>query len=182
MPFRAPTSEPEQAQHDRADRRADDERHDARVRAAAELVRDPRVQEVGSVRAEQDRDGRPGEEREDDRARHAAGVERRQDAAGAQQHEQLRPEQDAPAHGAEQPLPEEQDGADRQQEGDEDECGERDAGGTGNDLDLVADLGGLGLGQVDVGPHEAEDRVLRRPACCLRLAGGGLPPPRDAPA
>ena len=83
-------------------------------------------------------------------------------AAAPEQDQRLGAQEHAPAHRPEQPLPEEQRRADRDEERHEDERPDRDPGGDGDGLDLAADLGRLGAGEVDVGPDEADDRVTGR--------------------
>jgi hypothetical protein len=69
--------------------------------------------------------------------------------------------QHPPAQRPEQPLAEEQDDSDGQEERDEQERSDRDARPGRDDLELAADLGRLGLREVDVRPGQAEQRVLR---------------------
>ena len=82
-------------------------------------------------------------------------------AAVPEQDERLGAQEHAPAHRAEQPLPEEQRRADRDEERDEDERRDRDPDRDGDGPDLAADLRGLGPGEVDVRPDEADERVPR---------------------
>ena len=180
MPRRAPGRRPEQAADDEADDEPGDEGRPARVDAGAELLGDGDIQQVRGVRAEQDRDEDPGEERQRHGASDASRSDGPQHGGGTQQDQRLGAQEDAPAHRPEQPLPEEQRRADRDEERHEDERPDRDPGGDGDGLDLAADLGRLGAGQVDVGPDERDDRVTggaQLTAQARRAAAGCRPRP-----
>jgi hypothetical protein len=70
--------------------------------------------------------------------------------------------EDPPADRAEDPLPEEQRQADREEEGGRDPRGDGNAAEDGDLLDLVEDLADLGLRQVYMRADEPLARCLRR--------------------
>ena len=135
------------------DEHADDERADARIDPGQQVVADGLVGPVGQVQeedgADEDPDGRAQSSARTIRPRRDAHGD--EDAGHRDRDESQEPVEDAPAHRAEDPLPEEQRGADdddadgRDDEGEGDRSERRDLG------DLAADGGRLGLRQLDVG-------------------------------
>src|SRR5204862_4041166 len=83
------------------------------------------------------------------------------DAGEDHSYAQLETEEDAPAERPEPPLGHVQDQADRDQDSEEEHDADDDADQDRDLLDLVADLGKFGLGQVDVARDEPLSGVLR---------------------
>jgi len=69
----------------------------------------------------------------------------------------------APADGPEDELADEQDGPDRQQDGEQEQAGERGAAEPGDAADLALDLVDLGLRELKVRPQQPDDGVAGRP-------------------
>jgi hypothetical protein len=83
--------------------------------------------------------------------------------------------QQPPPDRTEDPLPEEQRQADRDEESGNDPCADGDPGEDRDLLDLVCDLGELGLRQLDMGADETLRGLSRRPdlsAEAWRIASG----------
>ena len=142
--------------------------HDERRRERSDIVRGERQErvtddlpeEVRQARAQDDRHGQPGREpgqhrQADPSRRDARGHERGRDRDRDQDQDAV---QQPPADRPEDPLPEEQRQADREEQPGEDRRADREPAERRDTLDLVGDLLELGLRELDVGLDEAAAR------------------------
>ena len=150
--------------HDPAEQHPDDQRADARVDGKAERVADRRVQLVQQAEPEDDTDHDGDHERYEKGTAEASrgDTERAEHGGHRDRDEQQEAVEDAPAHRAEQPLPEPQRGPDDDQEDREDDQRDGQCAEGGHPPDFTRDLTGLGLGQFDVRHDEGHRGITSR--------------------
>ena len=143
-------------------------------RGRGELDRELPVERVEGVRAQHDGDDDADGDGDRERAREAARAHDPEPGEHRDGDQQLRPEEDAPAERAEQPLPEEQHQADQQQEDEEDDAAAASAAEGERPQGLALDLVGLGLREVDVGARRRGPPRHGSPRAGPCRPGGGL--------